>query len=558
MPWSLMDWKRTRRRDKTVAELRDAWGKPVRRERDWDLHSIVSGTRKADGNAQFLDDQTWKDLNLALVFAEFDRTFSLPGEVELYRMLRAPATETAVLNKRDRIITLFQTDATARERVQLELSELGRTRYAYGLVELLWGALPPRSRLVSLYSLLTILVVAWLLVIIGMAAFGLRWGPFALTSFTVLFTLNLFIHYRTRRRLNVLVLSIRYLSKMIQTARALARSGIAGLEDVSQKLEQCWAAAKAIPKATASLVPERGGAAEFADICQEYLAILFLTEVRSFYAVIEEIRKCREMLATMFETLGQLDSLQAVASVRKGLRRYAKPEFQADGLMLEVGDAFHPLLLSPVPNSISLAGTSCLITGSNMSGKSTFLRTLGLNAVLAQSVFTCPAASYKGSLFRVISSLSQTDDLMEGKSQYLVEAERLLAMIRSSEGATPTLCIIDEVLCGTNSRERLAASEEILQYLAKGNAIVVTATHDVELVDRLAQSYTSYHFSDYVDDNGLHFDYLLRPGKATTTNAIRLLEYLSYPGEIVDSARTKAFGSRGGETPPPPDHLRTA
>ena len=543
MPWSLMDWRRRRRRDKTLAELRDGWGKPVRRERDWELHSIVSSTRKADADAQFLDDQTWKDLNLALVFAEFDRTFSLPGEVELYRMLRSPSTDTAVLRKRDKIITLFQTDATIRERVQLELSELGRTQFAYGIVELLWGELPPRSPLVPFYRLVAILVVAWLLAVIGLAALGLSWGPFALTSFTVTFGINLFVHYRTRRRLNVLVRSIRYLSKMVDAARAITRLGVAGLEDATQELEQCWTAARAIPKITASLVPERGGAAEIADVCQEYLAILFLTEVRSFYAVVEEIRKCRKMLAAMFETLGQLDSLQAVASVRTGLRRHAKPEFQADGLTLEVGDAFHPLLGSPVPNSISLAGRGCLITGSNMSGKSTFLRTLGVNAVLAQSVFTCPAACYKGSLFRVISSISQTDDLIEGKSHYVVEAERLLAMIRSSEGAIPTLCIIDEVLCGTNSRERLAAAEEILLYLAKSNALVVAATHDVELVNRMSQSYASYHFSDYVDDNGLHFDYLLRSGKATTTNAIRLLEYLSYPGEIVEEARTKAFGS---------------
>ena len=181
---------------------------------------------------------------------------------------------------------------------------------------------------------------------------------------------------------------------------------------------------------------------------------------------------------------------------------------------------------------------------------------MGINAVLAQSVFTCSAAAYRGALFRVITSISQTDNLMEGKSRYAVEAERLLAMIRSSEGTTPTLCIIDEVLCGTNSRERLAASEEILQYLAKSNAIVVTATHDVELVDRLARSYACCHFSDYVDDGGLHFDYLLRTGKATTTNAIRLLEYLSYPSEIVVNARSKAFGSQHDEIPVPSDHVR--
>ena len=203
--------------------------------------------------------------------------------------------------------------------------------------------------------------------------------------------------------------------------------------------------------------------------------------------------------------------------------------------------AFHPLLESPVPNSISITGRGCIVTGSNMSGKSTFLRTLGVCAILAQSTYTCPAAAYRGSIFRIVSSVNPIDDLIEGKSFYFVEAERLLTMIRSSQGPTPVLCLVDELLRGTNSTERLAASEEILSYLGRNNAVVVAATHDVELVDRLAQSYENFHFSDHVDTGGLHFDYRLRPGRATTTNAIRLLEHLHYPDEIVENARRKAF-----------------
>jgi DNA mismatch repair ATPase MutS len=292
------------------------------------------------------------------------------------------------------------------------------------------------------------------------------------------------------------------------------------------------------------LVPERAGAVELPELLQEYITILFLREVRAYYSVIEEIRKCGGMLRTIFKTLGELDSLQATASFREGLTSYAKPDFQADGTILEIQDAVHPLLKASVSNSICIKGTGCLITGSNMSGKSTFLRTVGINVILAQSVVTCPAIRYRGPLCHVITSLSQTDALVEGKSFYLVEAERLLAMIRCSENTTPTLCLIDEVLCGTNSVERLAASEEILNYLVGKNTLVIAATHDIELVDRLMLTYASYHFSDAVDDHGLHFDYRIRPGRATTTNAIRLLEYLGYPDVIVENARMKALAGK--------------
>src|SRR5271157_644911 len=140
--------------------------------------------------------------------------------------------------------------------------------------------------------------------------------------------------------------------------------------------------------------------------------ILFLSEVRAYYSVIKEIRKCRQSLQCIFETLGELDSLQAVASFREGLQSYVKPDFRMDRTVLEIKDAVRPLIGSPVPNSVSLMDKGILITGSNMSGKSTFLRTLGINVVLAQSVLTCPATAYHGSLFHVITSLSHTDTLV--------------------------------------------------------------------------------------------------------------------------------------------------
>jgi hypothetical protein len=537
---SVPDWKRASRRRQRLTALGDAWGKQVERTRDWSVHGIVRELRGAEKEYS-VDDQTSQDLNLDLVFSSLDRTLSLPGEIELYRILRSPLTDVHALHKRDQIISLFEKDEAMCAQVQLELAELGRTQYAYGLFELLWGELPPRNPLMPLYSLLALLVVTSLFVIVGMATLGLRWHTFALFSFTVLFLINLCFHIRTRRNMGAILASIRYLSKLVTAARLLAQARLPGLEEMNGMLDKCVQATRRIPRTTALLVPERGGSAEWSDVIGEYFAILFLIEVRGFYSLVEQIRKCREPLVKLFETLGELDALQAIASFREGLHGYAKPSFPSDRLMLEVDGAFHPLLASPVPNSISLEGRGCVITGSNMSGKSTFLRTLGLNAVLAQTIFTCPAVAYKGSLFRVISSLSRTDDLMGGKSCYLMEAERLLLMIRSTETATPALCIIDEVLCGTNSCERLAASEKILEYLAHRNAITIVATHDVELVDRLASSYSSYHFRDHVDDRGLHFDYLLQAGKATTTNAIRLLEFLRYPPEIVEDAQKAAF-----------------
>jgi DNA mismatch repair ATPase MutS len=99
-----------------------------------------------------------------------------------------------------------------------------------------------------------------------------------------------------------------------------------------------------------------------------------------------------------------------------------------------------------------------------------------------------------------------------------------------------TLCIIDELLSGTNSTERLHASEAIIRYLTKQNCLAIIATHDLELADRLNGTCDFYHFTDNVDETGLKFDYLLKPGIAKTKNAIALLKYMGYPKEITQEA----------------------
>jgi DNA mismatch repair ATPase MutS len=171
-----------------------------------------------------------------------------------------------------------------------------------------------------------------------------------------------------------------------------------------------------------------------------------------------------------------------------------------------------------------------------MAGKTTFLRTLGVNAILAQTIYTCLATSYMANYFRIISLISETDSLMEGKSYYLVQAEQLLQMIRSSEKDVLTLCLIDEPLAGTNSSERIVASFEILRYLFEHKALAIIATHDLELAGKLEFGFKSYHFTDKVDQEGLSFDFKLRDGITSTSNAIRLLEYLDYPEDIIKRA----------------------
>lgn len=195
----------------------------------------------------------------------------------------------------------------------------------------------------------------------------------------------------------------------------------------------------------------------------------------------------------MIAAMGELDAAISTASFRAGRHDWTRPSFRQPGAPAELTDVRHPLLLDAVPNSVSLApGRGVLITGSNMSGKSTFSGTVGVTAVLAQT-------------------------------------------------SAPHLFLLDELFRGTNAVERIAAGQAVLLELVSDSSrpnlhVVLAATHDGELVDLLPKSYSAFHFGDTVGPDGLIFDRQLRPGPATTRNAIALLRLHGASQDLIRSA----------------------
>ncbi|MDW7650716.1 MAG: hypothetical protein SCK29_03890 [Bacillota bacterium] len=192
-----------------------------------------------------------------------------------------------------------------------------------------------------------------------------------------------------------------------------------------------------------------------------------------------------------------------------------------------------------VPNSIVLDKPGAILTGSNMSGKSTFLRTLGVNVLLAQTVCLCFAHSYKGSLFKIITTINKEDHLPEGKSYFLMEAEAILDMIGDVGEGSPALCIIDEIFRGTHSLERIPAAIEVLLYLSGQDTINLIATHDLDVAKACSGEYPLYHFRERMGKSGLEFDYILKKGITTSWNAIRILQYLGFPAQVTDGAQKR-------------------
>ena len=182
-----------------------------------------------------------------------------------------------------------------------------------------------------------------------------------------------------------------------------------------------------------------------------------------------------------------------------------------------------------------------MLSGSNASGKSSLLKTVAFNGVLAQTIHTCTARGYQGTYFRIYSSMALRDDLGSGESYYIVEIKALKRILDSAgDGVCPVLCFVDEVLRGTNTVERIAASTQILRSLGRSGILCFAATHDIELTELLQGTFTNYHFEEEVSEGDIRFNYRLLPGRATTQNAIRLLELMGYEPAIIQKATAQA------------------
>ena len=522
------------RRLRLLDTTRSRWGMP--KEEDRDLRTIrryFDRTREETSRpTAVIDEQTWSDLDMDAVYTRIDRTFSRIGECVLYRMLRSPTGDGEELRERNDTVERIRRDSRLRDSLDEALLGLGRPS-GHGLLSLLWEALPSRGAVRHVYSALAALALISLAVPAVLNAASLLIVPFGV------FCVNVLVHYLTRRKFAHLIPAVTELSSLLRSGREILSRPVPGIETHRARIEPCVSATKRIASRTRLLLRSSGALGfDLTEIFYEYAKLFFLIEIRSFHAIIQEINRSIEQLRRLYHLVGELDALQSVASYRHSLSSYSTPEFLESGLHLEIHDAVHPLLDEPVPNSLVLDGRGTILTGSNMAGKSTFLRTLGINVLLAETLFMSLCSRYRCSFFRLLSSISTTDTLLEGKSRYYAESERLLEIIGESEVDPPLFCLIDEVLSGTNTAERSRASFAILEHLSHRNVLAVVATHDTALADMLDGAYTNHHFSDRLGPTGLEFDYSLKPGRATTTNAIRLLEYLGYPVEITVKARS--------------------
>jgi hypothetical protein len=230
------------------------------------------------------------------------------------------------------------------------------------------------------------------------------------------------------------------------------------------------------------------------------------------------------------QAVGELEALCALAGYAFENPDNPFPEFVEGATVLEADDVRHPLLPRSqcIPNSIRLGGELQLlvISGSNMSGKSTLLRTVGANVALAQAGAPVCASRMKLSLLAIGATLRVQDSLHGGSSRFYAEIRRLRDIMELTEGPLPVLLLLDEILYGTNSHDRTIGAEAVIRGLVERGAIGFVTTHDLALAkvaDALAPRAANAHFEDRLEDGKMIFDYILRPGVVQRSNALALM-----------------------------------
>ena len=268
----------------------------------------------------------------------------------------------------------------------------------------------------------------------------------------------------------------------------------------------------------------------------DYVRMITHIDLIAYKIRINAVRNHHSEIKELYVKCGRLDACIAVSSYLRH-RKHCDVRFSKDNRLFAKG-LYHPLIIDPVCNDID-ATRGIVVTGSNASGKSTFLKAVGISTLMAASFGFAFADEYETGRFDLYTSMALSDDILGGDSYYVVEAKSLKRIVDASNGGN-ILCIVDEVLRGTNTVERIAASTRILKALSKDGVLCFAATHDLELLSLLDKDMDSYYFTEEITDGNVTFPYVINRGRTDRTNAIRLLCELGFDSEITDNANKLA------------------
>ena len=496
----------------------------VPKEKEW--NDKVKGYWQLLGDDGGLDDVTWNDLSMNEIFNRINNCDTSAGEEILYRKLRRNDMgddERSLFEKR---VSAFAGDETLREETEEILYNIGKESASYYIPSYMDGIEEYRLKIGRVCRLLQILLLISLI-----AAVAMQTSVAELVCLAIC-VVNLALYMVTKMKYEVELGLSDPAIQILETGKKLSERE--EIRELFPSLSGRMDGFRKVLRGSRFLRTQRANTAtgDVGALLLDYLMGITLWQLTVYDSMVRRLSEKAEEYLEVYREIGEMDAAISVASFRQSLPRYCVPEF-IEEKCVSVNDLYHPLIMEPVENSIELS-RGCLITGSNASGKSTFIKAVAVNAVLAQSLNTCAAGRVTMPHAQVLTSMAVRDDLTAGESYFIREIRYLKRILDHLNDRKITLCVIDEILRGTNTGERIRASRAILEYLAEKNCIPLIASHDKELTVLLDRLYDNYHFSEEMGEDDISFSYKIMKGTATSQNAVKLLKLAGFPEEILE------------------------
>ncbi|MCR4934447.1 MAG: hypothetical protein K6A29_09635 [Lachnospiraceae bacterium] len=475
-----------------------------------------------------IDDITANDIDLDEIFQKFNNCKSSCGSEYFYSLLRNPCYDEDKLASFNNKVEYLKENESVRDSLLKHFLLIGSMKRVNFLDCLDYiDSVKKESCLKDV--LLDVFFFLSIILAFVMPSFGV-------ICLILSIVINIITYYKSRGEIDRYIVFISFISRFLNEGKKLDKDLSDVFESEKRVLSDNLNLGKRLISLTKAVNKSSGatGAGSPIDIGVDYIKVILHIDIICFYRLISLLSLKKQEIEETYITLGKLETYLNVASLREALPFYTTPK-KGDGFKAK--DLYHPLIDEPVLNSID-ADKGVLITGSNASGKSTFLKAVCLNAIFAKTIYTCLCKEIALDDYHILSSMSLRDDIMSHDSYFMVEIKALKRIFdyRDKYRDKKILCFVDEVLRGTNTVERIACATQILKAFNKENILCFAATHDIELTDNLKDEYDNYHFDEEIVEDDVLFNYMIKHGKATSRNAIKLLSLMGFSDDIIKKA----------------------
>ena len=500
---------------------------------DFDFDRISLFFKYSDKSKAFqvIDDSTCKDFDFEELFMYIDRTSSAIGQQYLYAILRTIGYDNS--DRFETLIAHLNNNPKSKELLASELEKLNGPG-VYFLQRLIFGKIPTKPAWFKLLPILSGLSMLSLVLSF--------FQPQFLLGFIVITSVNVIIHYWNKTHVMDFANTIPRLLQVHKITRVFLKHQL--FNEASSQIKNSEESLRKAVKFSFLFKWESKISDEFNLLFEYFLDFvkgIFLLEPIFLLYILDKLDQKRSDILVLYESIATLDVAHSIIELRKSLPYYCHARITNENSDFLASEIYHPLTINPVSNTVEISkDKSMLITGSNMSGKSTLIRAIGINVILAQTINTTCARTFHLSKMKLYSAIRISDDLVEDTSYYYAEVKRIKFLLDQCDTEDSKMFLLDELFKGTNTIERIASGKAVLENLNRVNNYVIAATHDVELTKLLTESYMNYHFSDQISQGELSFDYVLKPGSISRTNAISILELNNFPKSLTEEAHQLA------------------